>query len=142
MGEDSGPEPLVVTLLGLALIAGPTGKCAQFPLHLWLDEAMEGPNPASILRNSVVVTCGAYVLIRLQPIMVLSPVTLTALVTIGTLTAVGASLVALAQVDMKRTLSYSTSAYLGWSLLPWERSGQGWPFPSCSPMPCQGPDCS
>ena len=84
-------SPIVVTLLGLALIAGPTGKCAQFPLHLWLDEAMEGPNPASILRNSAVVTCGAYVLIRLQPIVVLSPVTLTALITIGTLTAVGAS---------------------------------------------------
>ena len=117
-------SPIVVTLLGLALIAGPTGKCAQFPLHLWLDEAMEGPNPASILRNSAVVTCGAYVLIRLQPIVVLSPVTLTALITIGTLTAVGASLVALAQVDLKRTLSYSTSAYLG---LVFIAVGAEWP---------------
>lgn len=117
-------SPIVVTLLGLALIAGPTGKCAQFPLHLWLDEAMEGPNPASILRNSAVVTCGAYVLIRLQPIVVLSPVTLTALTTIGTLTAVGASLVALAQVDLKRTLSYSTSAYLGLVFLA---VGMEWP---------------
>ena len=69
--------PAVATLLAIALFAGPTGKCAQFPLHLWLDEAMEGPNPASILRNSVVVTCGAYVLIRLQPIVVLSPTALT-----------------------------------------------------------------
>ncbi len=117
-------SPIVVTLLGLALIAGPTGKCAQFPLHLWLDEAMEGPNPASILRNSAVVTCGAYVLIRLQPIVVLSPVTLTALITIGTLTAVGASLVALAQIDLKRTLSYSTSAYLG---LVFIAVGTEWP---------------
>ncbi|NER82310.1 MAG: NAD(P)H-quinone oxidoreductase subunit F, partial [Leptolyngbya sp. SIO1D8] len=50
-------SPLAATLLGLALVAGPTGKCAQFPLHLWLDEAMEGPSPASILRNSAVVTC-------------------------------------------------------------------------------------
>ena len=105
--------PLVGTLLGLALIAGPIGKCAQFPLHLWLDEAMEGPNPASILRNSVVVTCGAYVLIRLQPIVVLSPVTLGVLIALGSLTAIGGSLVALAQIDLKRTLSYSTSAYLG-----------------------------
>jgi NAD(P)H-quinone oxidoreductase subunit 5 len=106
-------SPWAATLLGLALIAGPVGKCAQFPLHLWLDEAMEGPNPASILRNSVVVICGAYVLIRLQPVVVLSPVALSALVIIGALTAVGASLVAIAQVDIKRTLSYSTSAYLG-----------------------------
>ncbi len=106
-------SPLVSNLLGLALIAGPVGKCAQFPLHLWLDEAMEGPNPASILRNSVVVTCGAYVLIRLQPVIGLSPLALAVLVGLGSVTAVGGALVAIAQVDLKRTLSYSTSAYLG-----------------------------
>jgi NAD(P)H-quinone oxidoreductase subunit 5 len=117
-------SPTLATLLGLALIAGPIGKCAQFPLHLWLDEAMEGPNPASILRNSVVVTCGAYVLIRLQPIVVLSPVALGTLVALGTITAMGASLVALAQVDLKRTFSYSTSAYLG---LVFIAVGTEWP---------------
>jgi NAD(P)H-quinone oxidoreductase subunit 5 len=106
-------KPLTATLLGLALLAGPTGKCAQFPLNLWLDEAMEGPNPASILRNSVVVACGAYVLIRLQPVLSLSPVALTTLMVLGAVTALGASLVAIAQVDIKRTFSHSTSAYLG-----------------------------
>lgn len=111
--ETAQLTPTAATLLGLALIAGPTGKCAQFPLHLWLDEAMEGPNPASILRNSVVVACGAYVLIKLQPILVLSPVASTTLVVLGTLTAVSASLVAIAQIDIKRALSHSTSAYLG-----------------------------
>ncbi|MEM0981369.1 MAG: NAD(P)H-quinone oxidoreductase subunit F [Cyanobacteria bacterium P01_H01_bin.58] len=116
--------PWAATLLGLALIAGPTGKCAQFPLHLWLDEAMEGPNPASILRNSAVVTCGAYILIRLQPLFVVSPVVLSVLVVIGTITAIGASLVALAQVDIKRTCSYSTSAYLG---LVFIAVGTEWP---------------
>ncbi|MEM9905378.1 MAG: NAD(P)H-quinone oxidoreductase subunit F [Cyanobacteria bacterium P01_D01_bin.44] len=116
--------PIAATLLGLALIAGPTGKCAQFPLHLWLDEAMEGPNPASILRNSVVVTCGAYVLIKLQPVLVLSPVTLTVLTAIGVITAIGASLVAIAQIDVKRTFSYSTSAYLG---LVFIAVGTEWP---------------
>ncbi|MDX2214670.1 MAG: NAD(P)H-quinone oxidoreductase subunit F [Oculatellaceae cyanobacterium bins.114] len=105
--------PTVATLLGLALISGPIGKCAQFPLNLWLDEAMEGPNPASILRNSVVVACGAYILIKLQPVLALSPVALTTLMVLGTVTAVGASLVAIAQVDIKRALSHSTSAYLG-----------------------------
>jgi len=101
------------TLLGLALIAGPLGKCAQVPLHLWLDEAMEGPNPASILRNSVVVGAGAYVLIKFQPILSLFPIAAEVSVVIGAVTAIGASLVAIAQIDMKRALSHSTSAYLG-----------------------------
>jgi NAD(P)H-quinone oxidoreductase subunit 5 len=106
-------SPLTATLIGLALIAGPIGKCAQFPLHLWLDEAMEGPNPASILRNSVVVTGGAYILIEVHPILYLSPVVTTTLMVIGTVTAIGATLVSIAQIDIKRTISYSTSAYLG-----------------------------
>jgi len=106
-------DPAWAALMGLALIAGPLGKCAQFPLHLWLDEAMEAPNPASILRNSAVVACGAFVLIKLQPLLALSPVTDGVLVVIGTITALGGSLVALAQIDLKRTFSYSTSAYLG-----------------------------
>lgn len=106
-------SPWIANLLGLALIAGPIGKCAQFPLHLWLDEAMEGPNPASLLRNSLVVTCGAYVLIKLSPVLSLCPITPIALIAIGTVTAIGASAVAIAQIDIKRTLSHSTSALLG-----------------------------
>ncbi|AFY31247.1 NAD(P)H-quinone oxidoreductase subunit F [Calothrix sp. PCC 7507] len=106
-------DPVTSTLLGLALIAGPAGKCAQFPLHLWLDEAMEGPNPASIMRNSLVVAGGAYLLYKLQPLLVLSPVALNALVIMGTVTAIGATLVSLAQIDIKRSLSHSTSAYMG-----------------------------
>jgi NAD(P)H-quinone oxidoreductase subunit 5 len=105
--------PWQATLLGLALMAGPVGKCAQFPLHLWLDEAMEGPNPASIMRNSVVVACGAYVLIKLIPVLAMSPVVLDTALVLGTVTAIGASLVAIAQIDIKRALSHSTSAYLG-----------------------------
>ena len=103
----------VITLISLALIAGPMGKCAQFPLHLWLDEAMEGPVPSTILRNSVVVATGAWVLIKLEPVLALSPVALWALVLIGGVTAVGASAIAIAQVDIKRALSYSVSAYMG-----------------------------
>ncbi|HEY9861771.1 MAG TPA: NAD(P)H-quinone oxidoreductase subunit F [Candidatus Obscuribacterales bacterium] len=111
--ETANLSPVTATLLGLSLIAGPAGKCAQFPLHLWLDEAMEGPNPASVLRNSLVVGCGAYILIKLQPILGLSPVVLATLVVLGAVTAIGASLVAIAQIDVKRALSHSTSAYLG-----------------------------
>lgn len=110
----TSPLPyFTATLIGLALIAGPIGKCAQFPLNLWLDEGMEGPNPASIMRNSIVVSAGAYVLIKLEPVFLLSPVVADTLIIIGTITAIGGSLIAVAQIDFKRTLSHSTSAYLG-----------------------------
>ncbi|MCC5645489.1 NAD(P)H-quinone oxidoreductase subunit F [Nostoc sp. CHAB 5824] len=106
-------NPTTMALVGLALIAGPMGKCAQFPLHLWLDEAMEGPVPSTILRNSVVVASGAWVLIKLQPVLSLSPIVSSAMVGIGVVTAVGASLIAIAQIDLKRCQSYSVSAYMG-----------------------------
>ncbi|MEH2096332.1 NAD(P)H-quinone oxidoreductase subunit F [Nostoc sp.] len=106
-------NPTTMALVGLALIAGPMGKCAQFPLHLWLDEAMEGPVPSTILRNSVVVASGAWVLIKLQPVLSLSPIVSSAMVAIGVLTAIGASLIAIAQIDLKRCQSYSVSAYMG-----------------------------
>ncbi|MBM5799477.1 MAG: NAD(P)H-quinone oxidoreductase subunit F [Cyanobacteria bacterium K_DeepCast_35m_m2_023] len=105
---------LAGTLLGLGLIAGPMGKCAQFPMHLWLDEAMEGPNPASILRNSVVVTCGAIVLLKLMPVVApLSPLATQVLLVVGAISALGGALVALAQVDLKRAFSYATTSTLG-----------------------------
>lgn len=106
-------DPKVATLLSLALIAGPLAKCAQFPLHLWLDEAMEGPVPSTILRSSVVVATGAWVLIKLQPVLALSPVASAVMISIGAVTAIGASSIAIAQIDIKRSLSYSVSAYMG-----------------------------
>lgn len=106
-------DPTVATLLALALVAGPIAKCAQFPLHLWLDEAMEGPYPATILRNTLVVSTGAWVLIKVQPIIALSPFGSSVVFAIGAATAVGTSLISVAQIDVKRVLSYLTSAYLG-----------------------------
>ncbi|MEM1368411.1 MAG: NAD(P)H-quinone oxidoreductase subunit F [Cyanobacteria bacterium P01_H01_bin.15] len=106
-------DPTLITLVGLGLIAGPMGKCAQFPLHLWLDEAMEGPFPSTILRNSVVVATGAWVLIKLEPVLSLSPTVMNAALVIGAVTTLGASLIAIAQVDVKRALSYLASAYMG-----------------------------
>lgn len=106
-------DPTIITLVCLGLIAGPMGKCAQFPLHLWLDEAMEGPIPSTILRNSVVVASGAWVLIKLQPIFSLSPVAASVMVAIGTVTAIGGALIAIAQIDIKRCLSYCVSVYMG-----------------------------
>jgi NAD(P)H-quinone oxidoreductase subunit 5 len=106
-------DPKLAALVGLALLAGPMGKCAQFPLHLWLDEAMEGPFPSTILRNSVVVATGAWVLIKLQPVFAISPLVMTAIIVIGAVTALGATLIAIAQIDVKRALSYLVSAYMG-----------------------------
>ncbi|MFP4134596.1 MAG: NAD(P)H-quinone oxidoreductase subunit F [Halothece sp.] len=111
--ETADLSPTTATLLSLTLIAGPVGKCAQFPLHLWLDEAMEGPLPATILRNAVVVCTGAWVLILVQPIIAISSLGVATTIAIGAITALGGSLIAIAQTDIKRILSYGVSAYLG-----------------------------
>jgi NAD(P)H-quinone oxidoreductase subunit 5 len=110
-----GGEPLSpgFQLILLALVAGPMGKCAQIPLHLWLDEAMEGPLPSTVLRNSVVVAGGAWVLLRLQPLISLSPLVLGVLQAVGAGTAVVGALIALAQIDVKRALSFLVSSWLG-----------------------------
>ena len=111
--EVANLSPTSANLLCLALISGPLAKCAQFPLQLWLDEAMEGPVPASMLRNSIVVSTGAYVLIQLQPVLAQSAISNLVMIVVGSFTAISASLIAIAQVDIKRTLSYSVSAYMG-----------------------------
>ena len=107
------PLPPGFQLILLALIAGPMGKCAQIPLHLWLDEAMESPLPSTILRNAVVVVGGAWVLLRLEPLLELSPYVQSVLVVVGGSTAVVASLIALAQIDVKRALSFLVSSWMG-----------------------------
>ena len=113
----SGPEgmalPAGFELILLALIAGPMGKCAQIPLHLWLDEAMESPLPSTVLRNSVVVLGGAWVLLRLEPLIALSPLVQVVLVAVGGTTALVGSVIALAQIDVKRALSFLVSSWLG-----------------------------
>ncbi|MGG6296935.1 NAD(P)H-quinone oxidoreductase subunit F [Leptolyngbya sp. AN02str] len=106
-------NPTLMTLVALALLAGPMGKCAQFPLHLWLDEAMEGPLPSTVLRNSVVVATGAWVLVKLEPVLALSPTAMTVAIAIGSVTALGGTLISIAQIDIKRSLSYLVSAYMG-----------------------------
>lgn len=103
----------LMTLIGIGLIAGPMSKCAQFPLHLWLDEAMEGPLPSTILRNAVVVTTGVWVLVELEPVIALSSTASAFAIAVGTVTAIGATLISAAQVDIKRVLSYLSSAYMG-----------------------------
>ncbi|WP_088894128.1 NAD(P)H-quinone oxidoreductase subunit F [Leptolyngbya ohadii] len=111
--QTANVDPTIATLVGLALLAGPMGKCAQFPLHLWLDEAMEGPFPSTILRNSVVVATGAWIMIKLEPVLALSPVVLNAAIAIGAVSAIGGTLIAIGQIDIKRSFSYLVTAYMG-----------------------------
>jgi len=106
-------DPTLMALIGVGLIAGPMSKCAQFPLHLWLDEAMEGPLPSTILRNAVVIATGAWVLVKLEPVLALSPTVLSVMIAIGSITALGGTLISVAQVDLKRVLSYISTAYMG-----------------------------
>ena len=107
------PLPAGFSLIVLALIAGPMGKCAQIPLHLWLDEAMEGPLPSTVLRNSVVVVGGAWVLLRLQPLVEMVPLVQSVLVVVGGTSAVVGALIALAQIDVKRALSFLVTSWMG-----------------------------
>jgi NAD(P)H-quinone oxidoreductase subunit 5 len=107
------PLPAGFSLIVLALIAGPMGKCAQIPLHLWLDEAMEGPLPSTVLRNSVVVVGGAWVLLRLLPLIELVPLVQTVLVIVGGTSAVVGAVIALAQIDIKRALSFLVTSWMG-----------------------------
>jgi len=106
-------DPALMTLVGLALLVGPMGKCAQFPLHLWLDEAMEAPFPSTVLRNSVVVATGAWILVKMEPVLALSPTVMAVAIAIGSITALGGTLISIAQIDIKRALSYLVSAYMG-----------------------------
>ncbi len=111
--QTANVDPTLITLIAMGLIAGPMSKCAQFPLHLWLDEAMEGPLPSTILRNAVVVTTGVWVLVKLEPVIALSSTASAFAIAVGTVTAIGATLISAAQIDIKRVLSYLSSAYMG-----------------------------
>lgn len=111
--EAAQAAPLPLALIGIALVAGPVSKCAQFPLQLWLDEAMEGPLPTTILRNSVVVATGAWVLVKLEPVIALSPLASGLTIAIGSISALCGGLIAIAQIDAKRVLSYMATAFMG-----------------------------
>ncbi len=103
---------LVGTLL---LVCGVVGKSAQFPLHTWLPDAMAGPTPISaLIHAATMVAAGVYVVARLYPVFVLSPVTLDVLAVSAAVTMLLGALAALAQDDLKRVLAYSTVSQLAY----------------------------
>ena len=104
-------------LIGLLLFIGTVGKSAQFPLHVWLPDAMEGPTPVSaMIHAATMVSAGVYAAIRMIPLLSLDPKTMTIVAIIGAFTAIFAATIAVAQNDIKRVLAYSTISQLGFMI--------------------------
>ncbi|SDG94295.1 NADH-quinone oxidoreductase subunit L [Bosea robiniae] len=104
-----------LTLTCLLLFMGAMGKSAQFLLHTWLPDAMEGPTPVSaLIHAATMVTAGVFMVARLSPVFEYAPVALTVVVVIGATTAFFAATVGLVQNDIKRVIAYSTCSQLGY----------------------------
>jgi NADH-quinone oxidoreductase subunit L len=104
-----------VTLACLLLFMGAMGKSAQFLLHTWLPDAMEGPTPVSaLIHAATMVTAGVFMVARLSPLFELSPTALSVVTVIGAITAFFAATVGLVQNDIKRVIAYSTCSQLGY----------------------------
>ncbi len=107
-----------ITVIGLLLLCGIVGKSAQFPLHSWLPDAMEGPTPvSSLLHSATMVAAGVYLFAILQPLFLASTVTSTTALAIAALTAVMAAGVAMVSPDMKRVLAWSSISQLSFMLM-------------------------
>lgn len=107
---------LLLTVTGLCLFLGAVGKSAQFPLHVWLPDAMEGPTPVSaLIHAATMVAAGVYLVVRIYPI--LTPDALLVIAYIGAITAFLGATIAIAQNDIKRVLAYSTISQLGYMML-------------------------
>lgn len=105
-------------LIAILICIGAFAKSAQFGLHSWLPDAMEGPTPVSaLIHAATMVTAGVFLLIRCAPIIVLSEVALNTLVLIGSLTAFFGASVALFQFDIKKIIAYSTCSQLGYMVV-------------------------
>jgi len=103
-----------LTAAVVCIAIGAIGKSAQFPLHAWLPDAMEGPTPVSaLIHAATMVAAGVYLVVRVWPLFELTPTAQTLLLTVGTISALGAALVAIVQRDIKKVLAYSTVSQLG-----------------------------
>jgi len=105
-------------LLCLLVFMGPMAKSAQFPLHVWLPDAMEGPTPISaLIHAATMVAAGVFLVARLQPVYVPFPEVQTVIAVVGTITLVLGASIALTQQDLKKGLAYSTVSQLGYMML-------------------------
>lgn len=107
-----------LAFIGFMLMMGTVGKSAQFPLQIWLPDAMEGPTPVSaLIHAATMVAAGVFLLVRTYPILEAAQVVLPVVAIIGTLTAFLAACIALVQVDIKKVLAYSTISQLGYMVM-------------------------
>ena len=107
-----------ITLIGVSLFVGATGKSAQIPLYVWLPDAMAGPTPVSaLIHAATMVTAGVYMIGRLNFLFALSPLALTIVSIIAVLTAFFAATIGITQFDIKKVLAYSTVSQLGYMFL-------------------------
>src|SRR5437016_5496491 len=108
----------LLTSIGLLLMVGAAGKSAQIPLYVWLPDAMEGPTPVSaLIHAATMVTAGVYMLARSHVIFERAPMALMVVAIIGTLTALFAATIGIAQTDIKKVLAYSTVSQLGYMFM-------------------------
>ncbi len=106
---------LVVTVLCIGLFVGAMGKSAQFPLHVWLPDSMEGPTPISaLIHAATMVTAGIFMVARMSPLFELSETARSVVLVTGGITTLFMALVALTQFDIKRVVAYSTLSQLGY----------------------------
>lgn len=106
---------LVITLICILLFIGAMGKSAQFPLHVWLPDSMEGPTPISaLIHAATMVTAGIFMVARMSPLFELSETALSVILIIGGITTLFMALVAVVQNDIKRVVAYSTLSQLGY----------------------------
>ena len=104
-----------ITTIALLLFAGAVGKSAQFPLHVWLPDAMEGPTPVSaLIHAATMVNAGVYLVARANPIFAQSPEAMWVVASVGVFTAIFAAAIALTQNDIKKVLAYSTVSQLAY----------------------------
>ncbi len=108
----------IATAICLLLMLGACGKSAQFPLHVWLPDAMEGPTPVSaLIHAATMVTAGVYMVTRCTPLFMVSPDAQHVVAVIGFITAALGAVIAMTQTDLKRVLAYSTISQLGYMFL-------------------------
>jgi NADH-quinone oxidoreductase subunit L len=109
---------IVITLFALGLFAGAVGKSAQFPLHVWLPDAMEGPTPVSaLIHAATMVAAGVYLVARMYPVFQASDEALKTVAYVGGFTAIFAASIGIVVTDIKRVLAYSTISQLGYMML-------------------------